>query len=86
MLFTFGLAFDAEMLGAVQEHAQRVLEAMQPWDSGRRYLNFAETPVDPRTIYPEATFERLHAVKERYDQNDMFRANHPLHRTVEATS
>ncbi|HET8784840.1 MAG TPA: FAD-binding protein, partial [Candidatus Limnocylindrales bacterium] len=84
VLFTFGLAFDGEMLDAVQEHARTVLEAMRPWDSGRRYLNFTETAVDPRTIYPEATFDRLLAAKERYDPNDMFRANHPLRRTVDA--
>ncbi|HET9085586.1 MAG TPA: BBE domain-containing protein, partial [Candidatus Limnocylindrales bacterium] len=83
VLFTFGLAFDPEMLVAVEDHAQRVLEAMAPWDSGRRYLNFAETRVDPRTIYPEATFDRLLAVKERYDPTDMFRANHPVKRVAD---
>jgi FAD binding domain/Berberine and berberine like len=84
VLFTFGLAFDPAMLGAVQDHARRVLEAMAPWDSGRRYLNFAETRVDPRTIYPEATFDRLLAAKQRYDPKDMFRANHPVLRTVDS--
>jgi len=77
------LAFDPEMLIAVEDHAQRILEAMAPWDSGRRYLNFTETRVDPRTIYPEATFDRLLAVKQRYDPNDMFRANHPVRRFEE---
>ena len=81
--FTFGLAFDGDMLVAVRDHAQRVLTALAPWDSGRRYLNFAETRVDSRTIYPEATFERLLAAKARYDPTNMFRANHPLHRTRE---
>jgi len=71
------------MLIAVEDHAQRILEAMAPWDSGRRYLNFTETRVDPRTIYPEATFDRLLAVKQRYDPNDMFRANHPVRRFEE---
>jgi len=83
VLLRFGRAFDPEMLIAVEDHAQLVLEAMAPWDSGRRYLNFAETRVDPRTIYPEATFDRLVAVKERYDPNDMFRANHPIQRAVD---
>ncbi len=80
VLFTFGLALDAEMLAAVQDHAQRVLAAMAPWDSGRRYLNFAETRVDPRTIYPAASFDRLIQAKARYDPTNMFRANHPLQR------
>ena len=83
VLFTFGLAADAEALAAVRDHAQRVLAAVAPWDSGHRYLNFAETRVDPRTIYPAATFDRLLAAKARYDPTGMFRANHPLDRTVE---
>ena len=83
VLFTFGLAPDAGVLAAVQDNAQRVLAAVAPWDSGRRYLNFAETRVDPRTIYPTATFDRLLSVKARYDPTGMFRANHPLDRTVE---
>jgi FAD binding domain-containing protein/berberine-like enzyme len=83
VLFAFGLAFDPGMLTAVEDHAQRVLHAMAPWDSGRRYLNFTETRVDPRLIYPEATFDRLLAAKERYDPNDMFRANHPVRRDAE---
>jgi FAD/FMN-containing dehydrogenase len=86
VLFTFGLALDAEMLAAVQDHARRVIASMAPWDSGRRYLNFAETRVDPRTIYPEASFERLLRAKEQYDPANMFRANHPLARTVEVAT
>jgi FAD/FMN-containing dehydrogenase len=86
VIFTFGLAFDAGMLEAVRDHAQRVLAAVRPWDSGRRYLNFAETRVDPRTIYPASSFERLLASKARYDPTDLFRANHPVHRGVEAAT
>ena len=59
-----------------------MLAALAPWDSGRRYLNFAETRVDPRTIYPEASFDRLMQAKARYDPTNMFRANHPLQRDV----
>ena len=80
VLFTFGLAPDPEVLAAVRDHAQRVIASVGPWDSGRRYLNFAETRVDPRTIYPAATFDRLLAAKARYDPTDMFTANHPLRR------
>jgi FAD/FMN-containing dehydrogenase len=83
VLFTFGLAPDAEALAAVRDHARRVLAAVAPWDSGHRYLNFAETRADPRTIYPAATFDRLLAAKAHYDPTGMFRANHPIDRTVE---
>jgi hypothetical protein len=80
VVFAFGLALDADALAAVRDHAERVLRALAPWDSGRRYLNFAETRVDPRTIYPAETFDRLLRVKAKYDPTNMFRANHPLQR------
>ena len=80
VLFTFGLAPEAEHTAAVEVAAERVLEALRPWDSGRRYLNFAETRVNPRTIFPPESFERLLAVKRRYDPDDRFRANHPVTR------
>jgi hypothetical protein len=78
IFFTFGLALDAEMAAAVEHHVEGVLRTMAPWDSGRRYLNFAESRVDPRSIFPEATYDRLLEVKARYDPNGMFLANHSL--------
>jgi hypothetical protein len=78
--FTFGLAPDAAAIAAVEQGVGRVLHALRPWDSGRRYLNFAESRVDPRSIYPPEGFDRLLAVKRRYDPDDRFRANHPVTR------
>jgi hypothetical protein len=78
ILFTFGLALDAELAEAVEHQVEVVLRTMAPWDSGRRYLNFAESRVDPRSIFPEATYDRLLEVKARYDPDGMFLANHSL--------
>ena len=57
-----------------------MLEALEPWDSGRRYLNFAESRMDPRSIFPPETFERFERAKARYDPTGMFRANHSWRR------
>jgi FAD/FMN-containing dehydrogenase len=76
--FTFGLAPDAGALAAVEQHVNEILGVLGPWDSGRRYLNFAETSVDPRSIFPSDTHERLLEVKARYDPTNLFRANHPI--------
>ena len=78
--FTFGLAPDAGAVVAVEAAVGGVLGSLRPWDSGRRYLNFAESPVDPRTIYPAEGFDRLRAVKARYDPDNVFAANHDVTR------
>ena len=76
--FTFGIAPDADAVAAVDHHAAALLGALGPWDSGRRYLNFAETRVDPRSIFPLESYDRFREAKARYDPTGMFRANHPI--------
>jgi FAD/FMN-containing dehydrogenase len=78
VLFTFGLAADAEMKAAVEHHAERLVGAFAPWDSGRRYLNFAESRADPRTLFPEESYGRLREIRAKYDPHGMFVANHSI--------
>jgi Berberine and berberine like len=61
-----------------------VEDALAPWDSGVKFANFVEVPIDMRTCYPRETFDRLQAVKRRYDPDDLFRANHPIPGAVSA--
>ena len=75
--FTFGLVGEpGPDLATVDGAVDGVLDALAPWDSGRRYLNFADRPTDPRSIYPAPTYERLQQVKAAYDPGGMFVANH----------
>jgi FAD/FMN-containing dehydrogenase len=76
--FTFGLAPDAAALEAVDRHVKLVLGSLGPWDSGRRYLNFAESRMDPRSIFPTESYDRLVRARTRYDPNGMFVANHAV--------
>jgi hypothetical protein len=62
----------------VNRQVRELIEAIRPWDSGRRYLNFAESQTDPRSIYPVESYERLQQAKARYDPAGMFLANHPV--------
>jgi FAD/FMN-containing dehydrogenase len=78
VMFTFGLAADAEMHAAVEHRAGHLIGELGPWDSGRRYLNFAESRVDPRSIFPEQSYDRLRELKARYDPEGVFVANHPI--------
>ncbi len=76
--FTFGIAPDAAARAAVDRQVELVLRALGPWDSGRRYLNFAESAMDPRSIYPVDGYERFQRAKAHYDPTGLFRANHPI--------
>jgi hypothetical protein len=76
VLFTFGIAGDAETKVAVDHHVDLLLERLEPWNSGRRYLNFTESQADPRTIFPETSWQRLQQTKAIFDPDEMFLANH----------
>ena len=78
LLFTFGLAADADMKTAVEHSVEQVLQGVAPWDSGRRYLNFVESRADPCSLYPAASYDRLRELRSRYDPRGMFVANHPI--------
>jgi hypothetical protein len=69
---------DAGMAHAINGQLHVVEDALEPWDSGTKFANFVEVPIDVRMCYPPETFDRLQAVKRRYDPDDLFRANHPI--------
>jgi hypothetical protein len=77
-LFAVGVPMDAEVGAAIHAQLERIADAMDPWDAGRRYLNFTERPADATAFFPEATYRRLRAVKSAYDAGDVFVANHPV--------
>jgi FAD/FMN-containing dehydrogenase len=78
LLFTFGLAADAEMKAAVEQNVEHLIERLAPWDSGRRYLNFVESRVDTRLLFPEESYDRLREIRGRYDPRGIFVANHSI--------
>jgi hypothetical protein len=77
-LFAVGMAMTPEMGEAVSAHVERVVETMDPWDAGRRYLNFTERSADASAFFPEGTLRRLQAVKRDVDPGDLFVSNHPV--------
>lgn len=54
-----------------------IWEKLCPHVSGA-YANFLTTATDDdvAAVYPAATYERLAAVKRRYDPNNLFAHNH----------
>jgi FAD/FMN-containing dehydrogenase len=78
LFFTFGFAGDPAMHAAVEHHVELVLSGLEPWNSGRRYLNFTESRADPKTMFSEASWDRLQQVKATYDPGALFLANHSI--------
>ena len=75
---SFGLAPEEASATAVLRDLEALHAALAPWDAGARYLNFTESPVDARVLFPERSYARLCEVKARYDPSGLFRANHRI--------
>lgn len=58
--------------------ARRAVAALEPWSSGRRFLNFTEEAVDPTSAFDAETLARLRAVRAQLDPAGTFAANHDL--------
>jgi hypothetical protein len=52
--------------------------ALEPWENGRRYLNFEEHPADASAFHDDDTHARLREVKTRMDPRSLLHANHPI--------
>lgn len=78
MGFGVGMLPGPEFEAPLRASLERVREAMAPVANDSRYLNFAEQPIDVRCLYERDAFERLRAVKQRYDAGGLFRGNHPI--------
>ena len=78
LLFAMGVPMDPAMVPALEAHLVLAAAAMQPYGSGKGYLNFSETPTDPAAFYGEEAYARLRRVKADVDPHDLFRGNHSI--------
>jgi hypothetical protein len=67
-----------EMAQATSAHVKKVGEALAPWSSGRRYLNFVDVPAPAALSFDDATYAQLLEVRAQYDPDGVFRANHEV--------
>jgi FAD/FMN-containing dehydrogenase len=74
-----GATFTPEMAEGVKAHLARVVEATRPYQTGDTYVNFMEldgaSADRVRAAYPPEDWERLVALKDRYDAQNVFRFN-----------
>jgi FAD/FMN-containing dehydrogenase len=78
LLFAVGGVFTPDGYGEVLRQADGVSEALTPWDSGTRYLNFEEGVVDPQVFFDADTWRLLRALRTHWDPNGLFLANHEI--------
>ena len=68
----------AELRAQGESDTARAAEALGPWSSGHRFLNFSDSAVDPASAFDAATLGRLRSVRDRVDPSRLFVANHDL--------
>jgi FAD/FMN-containing dehydrogenase len=66
------------MTAAVRRDVERVLDLFRPYDAGRTYFNFTETPVESSALFPAETVRRLREIKRTVDPDNLFFACHPV--------
>ncbi|MFF3503240.1 FAD-binding protein [Streptomyces sp. NPDC003247] len=78
--FAVGAPDHAEQLRA---ELARVMDGLEPWAARRNMVNFlspdeASDPEGVRAVYGAERYDRLAAVKKRYDPANVFRFNHNI--------
>jgi hypothetical protein len=78
LMFALGAVFEPEMYDRVHSQAERVEEAIAPWDAGIHYANFEEDKADARRFYDADSWRLLRALRTHWDPNGLFLANHEI--------
>jgi len=76
---SIGSPMDPAMLPGIEAHLAKVSEAMEPWATGKQYMNFAEIPDTPaEQIFDDATSARLAEVKRTWDPDGIIRGKYEI--------
>ena len=73
-----GATLTPEIVEGVGTHIARLVEATRQYQTGETYVNFMEVgPAEDqvRAAYPPEDWERLVALKDEHDPNNLFRFN-----------
>jgi hypothetical protein len=77
-MYAVGMAPTPESKTAAELHVDTVKKALEHWDAGRTYLNFAEGHATGTAIWGADAYARLRRVKAKWDAGDVLRSNHPV--------
>lgn len=76
--FFLAIAPTPEIAAQGLADASRAVEALGPWASGGRYLNFVDNSVDTSTGYPAEDWRRLQDARAAVDPEGRLLANHAV--------
>lgn len=82
-LLGVAIAATPDLAARGAQDAAALTSALEPWSTGRQYLNFAERSTDARTGYNEAAWLQLKGLRTALDPDDRFLANHRIPRVFE---
>ncbi|MGB0098972.1 MAG: FAD-binding oxidoreductase [Nocardioides sp.] len=82
-VFAGGIAATPELGAAAHADAVRLTGALAPFANGRQYSNFAENPIDARSIFDSGAWTSLTGIRSAVDPHGRFVANHPVPRLYE---
>jgi hypothetical protein len=78
LLFAVGGVFTPDAYDEVARQAESVSQALAPWDSGTRYLNFEAGDVDAQVFFDADSWRLLRALRDHWDPKGLFLANHEI--------
>lgn len=88
-LNAIGMTATAEQSDAVRAHLEKVERRLDAYVTGETYLNYLDldgaTPARIRAAYSPADWQRLLALKERYDPANVFRFNRNISSSIPTT-
>lgn len=78
MLFGVGMMMAPEHAEAMPPALERVISAMRPWETGLRYLNFAEAGGSAEACFAADAYARLVRTRREWDPDGLFVSSHDI--------
>jgi len=72
LVLTIGATEEPDGWVTQREHADRVLDAVEPWGTGALYLSMVDDQADERRAVPSANWQRLSRVRSAADPDRLF--------------
>jgi FAD/FMN-containing dehydrogenase len=76
--FAASMAASPDMAEKAGHDLANLDDALAPYQSARKYLNFTEVASKPGEFFEKSTLDRLRAVKAQVDPEGIFRSNQPI--------